>query len=358
VRRSSRLLVLLLTASLATLAGCTTGSDAVDQAAGGEFRFVSGTPDRPDHRDRRPQVRPRRDRPLVGGGSWDLQAQHGKVVVLNFWGPWCPPCRVEAPDFSAAAAATKVNGVEFMGVAVRDSEQNVAAFLKDRRISYPSLFDRPGKTVQRVPRPAGRRLPVHDHRRQAGSGRGGLRLGPAAAGHRARRDEAGGRVVSGVGDSFARVVTDGPFVSRPWSRPWPDWSASCRRACCHWCPDTCRTSACLSADRGSRSPQPTAPKTATAGARAAGAPQGAAGPPGTAGRTCGHHGTTAAGTLQRRRRRSPRDRVRSRTVAGARCCSCSASPRCSSRTAWLFGRLGAALIEHQRLLERDARAWS
>ena len=121
VRRYSRLLVLLLTASLVTLAGCTTGSDAVDQAAGA----------------------------LVGGGSWDLQAQHGKVVVLNFWGPWCPPCRVEAPDFSATATATKADGVEFMGVAVRDTEQNVAAFLKDRRISYPSLFDRPGKTVQR-----------------------------------------------------------------------------------------------------------------------------------------------------------------------------------------------------------------
>ncbi len=69
--------------------------------------------------------------------------------MLNFWGPWCPPCRVEAPDFSAVATATKADGVEFMGVAVRDSEQNVAAFLKDRRISYPSLFDRPGKTVQR-----------------------------------------------------------------------------------------------------------------------------------------------------------------------------------------------------------------
>ena len=57
VRRYSRLLVLLLTASLATLVGCTTGSDAVDQAAGGEFRFVSGTPTGADHRGRGPQVR-------------------------------------------------------------------------------------------------------------------------------------------------------------------------------------------------------------------------------------------------------------------------------------------------------------
>jgi thiol-disulfide isomerase/thioredoxin len=149
VRRSSRLLLPLLAASLGVLVGCAGGSDAVDQAAGGEFRFVSGTPTgetiAPGDRKSAPDV----TGTLVGGGSWDLAAQRGKVVVLNFWGPWCPPCRVEAPDFSAAATATKADGVEFMGVAVRDSEQNVAAFLQDRKISYPSLFDRPGKTVQR-----------------------------------------------------------------------------------------------------------------------------------------------------------------------------------------------------------------
>jgi thiol-disulfide isomerase/thioredoxin len=149
VRRSSRLLVLLLTASLGALVGCSGGSDAVDQAAGGEFRFVSGTPAgqtiAPADRKSAPTV----DGTLVGGGTWDLQAQHGKVVVMNFWGPWCAPCRVESPDFSAVAEATKADGVEFMGVAVRDSEDNVAKFLADKQISYPSLFDRPGKTVLR-----------------------------------------------------------------------------------------------------------------------------------------------------------------------------------------------------------------
>ena len=148
-RRYSRLVVLLLTASLGALVACTGGSDAVDQAAGGEFRFVSGTPTGQTIAVADRKSAPTVDGTLVGGGNWDLQAQHGKVVVLNFWGPWCPPCRVESPDFSAVAAATKADGVEFMGVAVRDSEQNVAAFLKDRQISYPSLFDRPGKTVQR-----------------------------------------------------------------------------------------------------------------------------------------------------------------------------------------------------------------
>jgi thiol-disulfide isomerase/thioredoxin len=149
VRRSPRLVVLLLTLSLGTLVGCTSGTDAVDQTAGGEFRFVAGTGKgeviAASDRKSAPQV----DGTLLDGGSWDLGAQHGKVVVLNFWGPWCPPCRVETPDFDAAYKATKADGVEFVGVAVRDSEENVRAFYQDHKISYPTLFDRPGKTIQR-----------------------------------------------------------------------------------------------------------------------------------------------------------------------------------------------------------------
>jgi len=149
VPRSSPLVVLLLTLCLGAVAGCTGGTDAVDQTAGGEFRFVAGTgkgevipvPDR--------RSAPAVDGTLVGGGGWELAAQRGKVVVLNFWGPWCPPCRVETPDFDQAYRATKAAGVEFVGVAVRDSEENVEAFTADNHISYPSLFDRAGRTVQR-----------------------------------------------------------------------------------------------------------------------------------------------------------------------------------------------------------------
>jgi thiol-disulfide isomerase/thioredoxin len=149
VRRFPRLLALLLTATLGALVGCSGGSDAVDQTAGGEFRFVAGT----GRGEVIPQVdrrsAPTVDAQLLDGGAWDLGAQRGKVVVLNFWGPWCAPCRVETPDFDAASRATKADGVEFVGVAVRDSEDNVRAFYQDHKISYPTLFDRAGKTIQR-----------------------------------------------------------------------------------------------------------------------------------------------------------------------------------------------------------------
>lgn len=148
VRRFPRLLVVLLTLSLGALAACTGGTDAVDQTAGGEFRFVSGTPTgqiiaAPDRKSA-PVVAGT----LLAGESWTLASQRGKVVVLNFWASWCGPCRVESPDFDKVSKATKAQGVEFVGVAVRDDKQKAMDFQQDHAISYPSLFDPPGKTVQ------------------------------------------------------------------------------------------------------------------------------------------------------------------------------------------------------------------
>jgi peroxiredoxin len=148
VRRFPRLLVVLLTVSFGALAACTGGTDAVDQTAGGEFRFVSGTPTGETIPAADRKAAPAVTGTLVTGGGWNLASQRGKVVVLNFWAAWCSPCRVESPDFDKVFKATKAQGVEFMGVAVRDTKTNISDFIKDEKISYPSLFDPPGKSVQ------------------------------------------------------------------------------------------------------------------------------------------------------------------------------------------------------------------
>lgn len=149
VRRSPRLVTLVLALCLATVAGCSGGTDAVDQTAGGEFRFVAGTG--------KGEVIPAADRKsapevtgqLMDGADWSLASQRGKVVVLNFWGSWCSPCRVETPDFDQAYRATKAEGVQFVGVAVKDRKQAAASFLTEKKISYPSLFDPAGKVTLR-----------------------------------------------------------------------------------------------------------------------------------------------------------------------------------------------------------------
>ncbi|WP_433786896.1 TlpA family protein disulfide reductase [Actinomycetospora sp. CA-101289] len=71
----------------------------------------------------------------------------GQVVVLNIWGSWCGPCRAETPELEAAARATAPLGVQFLGIDVRDDRDAAADFLRDRGVSYPSIYDPPGRTL-------------------------------------------------------------------------------------------------------------------------------------------------------------------------------------------------------------------
>ena len=59
---------------------------------------------------------------LLGGGTFDLTEQRGKVVVLNVWGSWCPPCRAEAPTLEQAWRDLASQGVQFVGINTRDGE--------------------------------------------------------------------------------------------------------------------------------------------------------------------------------------------------------------------------------------------
>ena len=83
---------------------------------------------------------------LLDGGYFDLVSLRGKVVVINWWGSWCEPCRRETPHLMNAYNATKQVGVEFVGVDVRDSRDAATSFAADYQVTYPSIFD-PAGTV-------------------------------------------------------------------------------------------------------------------------------------------------------------------------------------------------------------------
>lgn len=82
---------------------------------------------------------------LLDGTPFDIAPWRGMVVVVNFWGSWCAPCRAEAPDLQATYLATKDLGVEFLGIDVRDDRDKAKAFTDSFAITYPSLFDPPGR---------------------------------------------------------------------------------------------------------------------------------------------------------------------------------------------------------------------
>jgi peroxiredoxin len=75
------------------------------------------------------------------GSKLSFSAYRGKVVVLNFWGSWCVPCREEASTLSQVAAQYQPSGVSFLGVDVRDTTASAEAFANRFHITYPSVSD-------------------------------------------------------------------------------------------------------------------------------------------------------------------------------------------------------------------------
>ena len=83
------------------------------------------------------------------GERLDVADYEGKVVVLNFWASWCPPCRAEAPNLIEVAEQTKADGVQFVGVNVKNAKDEALAFERKQGVPYPSLHDQPGVLLTR-----------------------------------------------------------------------------------------------------------------------------------------------------------------------------------------------------------------
>lgn len=75
----------------------------------------------------------------LNGQSQALGNWRGKILVLNFWATWCPPCREEIPDFVQVDAAYRAKNVAIVGIAL-DGEEAVKQFAADFGIRYPLLL--------------------------------------------------------------------------------------------------------------------------------------------------------------------------------------------------------------------------
>ncbi|GHU12826.1 hypothetical protein FACS1894161_1860 [Spirochaetia bacterium] len=82
--------------------------------------------------------------PLLGGGTAKLSGYKGKVVFLNFWATWCPPCRAEMPAMESLFK--RFAGDDFVMIAVDCAEKtaDVQAFITETKYTFPVALDSNG----------------------------------------------------------------------------------------------------------------------------------------------------------------------------------------------------------------------
>jgi thiol-disulfide isomerase/thioredoxin len=124
-----------------TVAGCTGGGDAVNQMSGTGNGFVTTADGTKVFAAGSRPAAPNVAGTLLDGSSYTLASDRGHIVVLNFWGSWCAPCRVEAADLQSVHAATESQGVDFVGVNERDDQGAAVDYQRSHGITYPSISD-------------------------------------------------------------------------------------------------------------------------------------------------------------------------------------------------------------------------
>lgn len=145
-RRARALVAGVAAAGLLVLGGCS-GQGGGDNTVSGQAKevadrkYVSG-----DGRIEKLAADQRGEPVTVTGTTlegkpWSSADHRGRIVVLNVWGSWCPPCVAEMPELQKAYATLQRSKkpVEFMGIDVGETPENALAFMRRVGTAYPSL---------------------------------------------------------------------------------------------------------------------------------------------------------------------------------------------------------------------------
>ena len=76
----------------------------------------------------------------LAGKSVDLKNFRGKVVLLNFWATWCPPCQLEMPAFAAWQRQYGPDGLQVIGISMDDDATPVVGLVAKLKLNYPVLM--------------------------------------------------------------------------------------------------------------------------------------------------------------------------------------------------------------------------
>jgi peroxiredoxin len=144
-RRRAALATGVAVVAALTLGACGSGGTS---GGGGNTNFVTGADGIATAKMGERQPAPELSGKTLDGKQLSTADYKGKVVVLNVWGSWCAPCRLEAKNFVKVAAETEGKGVQFLGINTRDTSTTPAlAFEKGFGVTYPSLYDPTGRML-------------------------------------------------------------------------------------------------------------------------------------------------------------------------------------------------------------------
>jgi len=105
------------------------------------FLFVCAKAEKPASLDRNNPDAPDFTLKDLKGNDISLSAYKGKVIFLNFWATWCPPCRREIPGFVEAYSEYKDKGMVIIGISLdRKSSGSILEFAQEYRINYPVVM--------------------------------------------------------------------------------------------------------------------------------------------------------------------------------------------------------------------------
>jgi len=131
-----------VTAAVGVLSAAACGGQiAANTPASNGVNFVSGNGNSTYFQAGRRPAAPAVSGTTLSGARFSLSSYRGKVVVMNFWGSWCAPCRSEAPTLAVLSERYQPKGVQFVGVDIRDSPASAQAFVQNFGISYPNVND-------------------------------------------------------------------------------------------------------------------------------------------------------------------------------------------------------------------------
>lgn len=85
------------------------------------------------------------------GNVHQLTKYRGRVVIVNFWATWCPPCRFELPSMERAYEQLKKEGIEILAINVGEDADTIFTFTADYPVTFPLLLDLDSSVINDYP---------------------------------------------------------------------------------------------------------------------------------------------------------------------------------------------------------------